>query len=40
MLQVNNITNERYREFYQETGLTRMYNEYGRQVLFGVTYKF
>ena len=39
LLQVNNVTNERYREFYQDTGLTRMYNEYGRQVLFGVTYK-
>ena len=40
LLQVNNVTNERYREFYQGTGLTRMYNEYGRQVMFGVTYKF
>ena len=40
LLQVNNLTNEEYREYYPDNGLTQMFNEYGRQVLFGVTYKF
>lgn len=41
LLQVNNVTNEPYREYYPFSGgLPQMYNEYGRQVLLGVNYKF
>ena len=41
LLQVNNITNEPYREYFPDAGnLPRIYNEYGRQVLLGASYKF
>ena len=52
LLQVNNITNERYRQYYPVdtsgdglpddpgNGLPRYDAEYGRQVLLGATYKF
>ncbi len=41
LFQVNNITNEPYREYFPDfTGLPRMFNEYGRTALLGVTYKF
>lgn len=41
LLQVNNLDNEPYREYFPGNGdLPRFYSEYGRQVLLGVTYKF
>lgn len=40
LLQVNNVTNEPYRQYYPQNGLTQRYEEYGRQYLLGVTYKF
>jgi iron complex outermembrane recepter protein len=41
LLQVNNATNEPYREFFPNSGnMPRYYSEYGRQVLLGATYKF
>jgi len=43
ILQVNNLTNEPYREFYSDAGRSdrpRSYNEYGRTYLLGATYKF
>ncbi|MCU0755895.1 MAG: TonB-dependent receptor plug domain-containing protein [Xanthomonadales bacterium] len=40
LLQVNNLTDEPYRQFFQQTGLTQRYEEYGRQYLLGVTYRF
>ncbi|MBL0163484.1 MAG: TonB-dependent receptor [Xanthomonadales bacterium] len=40
LLQVNNVTNEPYREFFNDSGLTKRSEEYGRQYLLGVTYKF
>jgi iron complex outermembrane receptor protein len=40
LLQVNNITDEPYRQFFLNNGLTQRYEEYGRQYLLGVTYKF
>ena len=40
LLQVNNATNEPYRQFFNGNGLTQKYEEYGRQYLLGVTYKF
>jgi iron complex outermembrane receptor protein len=40
LLQVNNLTNEPYRQIFRDTGLTQRYEEYGRQYLLGVTYKF
>lgn len=40
LLQVNNITNEPYRQIFLDTGLTQRYEEYGRQYLLGITYKF
>jgi len=40
LLQVNNLTNEPYRQFFSETGLTQRSEAYGRQYLLGVTYKF
>ena len=40
LLQVNNLGNEPYRQYYPQNGLTQRYEEYGRQYLFGVTYKF
>ena len=43
LLQVNNLTNEEYREFFRDPGLQdrpRKFVEYGRTVLLGVTYKF
>jgi len=43
VLQVNNLTNEPYQEFFRDAGrpdLPRSYNEYGRTVLLGMNYKF
>lgn len=40
LLQVNNLTDEPYRQFFQSTGLTQRYEEYGRQYLLGMTYRF
>lgn len=45
LLQVNNITNESYRQYFPTSifasnGLPRFDAEYGRQVLLGATYKF
>jgi iron complex outermembrane receptor protein len=40
LLQVNNLTNEPYRQFFIDNALTQKYEEYGRQYLLGVTYKF
>ena len=41
LLQVNNVTNEPYREYFPDfAGLPRMHNEYGRTVLLGATYRF
>ena len=40
LLQVNNVTDEPYREYFSDTGLPQKYEEYGRTVLFGATYKF
>ncbi|MBD8527365.1 TonB-dependent receptor [Pseudomarimonas arenosa] len=43
LLQVNNLTNEEYREFFRDPGVIdrpRLYVEYGRTVLLGLTYKF
>jgi iron complex outermembrane recepter protein len=43
LLQVNNVTNESYREFFRDPGTPdrpRSYNEYGRTVLLGAIYKF
>jgi iron complex outermembrane receptor protein len=40
LLQVNNVTDEPYRQFFQANGITQRYEKYGRQYLLGVTYKF
>jgi len=40
LFQVNNLTDEPYRQFFNNNGLTQRYEEYGRQYLLGVTYKF
>ncbi len=40
LLQVNNVTDEPYRQFFQGTNFTQRYEEYGRQYLLGVTYRF
>jgi iron complex outermembrane receptor protein len=40
LLQVNNVTDEPYRQFFNGNGLTQRYEEYGRQYLLGATYKF
>jgi outer membrane receptor protein involved in Fe transport len=40
LLQVNNATNERYRQFFNNSQLTQYFSTYGRQYLLGVTYKF
>jgi iron complex outermembrane receptor protein len=43
LLQVNNLDNEPYQEFYRDPGTPdrpRSYNEYGRTVLLGVNYRF
>jgi len=40
LLQVNNATDEPYRQYFRETGLTQRFEKYGRQYLLGVTYKF
>lgn len=43
ILQVNNLTNEPYREYYSDAGRSdrpRSYNEYGRTYLLGANYKF
>ncbi len=43
LLQVNNLNDEEYREFFRDPGLAdrpRKYVEYGRTVLLGLNYKF
>ena len=40
LLQVNNVTDEPYRQFFLNNGLTQRYEEYGRQYLLGATYRF
>ncbi|MBI2381287.1 MAG: TonB-dependent receptor [Gammaproteobacteria bacterium] len=40
LVQANNLTNEKYREYFQESGLPRIENEFGRVILAGATYKF
>ena len=40
LLQVNNVTDEPYRQFFLDNGLTQRYEEYGRQYLLGATYRF
>jgi iron complex outermembrane receptor protein len=40
LLQVNNATDERYRQYFNNSGLTQYYSKYGRQYLLGITYKF
>lgn len=40
LLQVNNVSDEPYRQYFNSNGLTQKYEEYGRQYLLGVTYKF
>jgi iron complex outermembrane recepter protein len=43
LLQVNNLTNEEYREFFRDPNVPdrpRKFVEYGRTVLLGLTYKF
>ena len=40
LLQVNNLTNEPYRQFFIGNGETQKFEEYGRQYLLGITYKF
>lgn len=40
LLQVNNVTNEPYREYFPENGLPQMFNEYGRTILLGMNYRF
>lgn len=40
LLQVNNLSDEPYRQYFNGNGLTQKYEEYGRQYLLGVTYKF
>lgn len=40
LLQVNNVTNEPYRQYFPGNGMTQRYEEYGRQYLLGVTYRF
>lgn len=43
LLQVNNVTNEAYQEFFRDPNTPdrpRSYNEYGRTYLLGATYKF
>ncbi|WP_242102392.1 TonB-dependent receptor [Lysobacter sp. M2-1] len=41
LFQINNVTNEPYREYFPDfVSLPRMFNEYGRTALLGLTYKF
>lgn len=40
LLQVNNATNEPYRQYFVGNGLTQRHERYGRQYLFGITYRF
>ncbi|MCE3004788.1 MAG: TonB-dependent receptor [Xanthomonadaceae bacterium] len=40
LLQVNNVTDEPYRQFFLNNGITQRYEEYGRQYLLGATYRF
>lgn len=40
LLQINNLTNGPYRQFFNDSGLTQRSEEYGRQYLLGVTYTF
>ena len=43
LLQVNNVTNEAYQEYFRDPNTPdrpRSYNEYGRTYLLGATYKF
>lgn len=40
LLQVNNLTNEPYRQYFPDSGLTQRTEKYGKQYLLGLTYKF
>jgi iron complex outermembrane recepter protein len=40
LFQINNLTNEQYREIFPGNLLTQRTEKYGRQYLLGVTYKF
>ncbi len=40
LFQVNNLTNDPYREYYNVRSQPQQYTLYGRQYLLGVTYKF
>jgi len=41
LLQVNNLTNEPYRQYFPNAdNLTQRLESYGKQYLLGVTYKF
>jgi len=40
LLQINNASNEPYREYNNTSGLDTKLDEYGRTMLFGVSYKF
>jgi iron complex outermembrane receptor protein len=40
LFQVNNATDEPYREYYGVRSQPQQYTLYGRQYLLGVTYKF
>jgi iron complex outermembrane recepter protein len=40
LFQINNLTNEPYRQIFPDSFLTQRTEKYGRQYLLGVTYKF
>jgi len=40
LLQVQNVFNEPYREFYSDPSQPRQYTLYGRRYLLGVNFKF
>jgi iron complex outermembrane receptor protein len=40
LLQINNASNEPYREYNQSSNLDTKLDEYGRTILFGISYKF
>jgi iron complex outermembrane receptor protein len=40
LLQINNLTDEPYRQFFSGNGLTQRLEKYGKQYLLGVTYRF
>ena len=40
LFQINNLTNEPYRQIFPDSLLTQRTEKYGRQYLLGVTYKF